>query len=79
THPAVAGQWYNAIAGRWTDEANDALKALLVPLESQQQVADVASAILRGDADTIVFVEPARLGPTRALVPTELADRILSW
>lgn len=79
THPVVAGQWYNAVTGRWTNEANEALKALLVPLETPQDVASVATAVLEADVDTVVILDPARLEVTRSLVGPGLADRVLPW
>lgn len=79
THPVIAGQWYNAVTGRWTDEANEALKALFGPLETPQDVAAVATAVLQADADTVVILDPGRLETTRSLVGPDLADRILAW
>ncbi|WP_024287658.1 hypothetical protein [Cellulomonas sp. KRMCY2] len=79
-NPVTAGQWYNALAGRWTDQSNEVLKMLLAPTATPQEVAVVASSILVGDPDVVVIVDPARLVELRAAIGDEaLAARVTSW
>lgn len=79
-NPVTAGQWYNALSGRWTDQSNEVLKLLFAPTGTPQEVAQVAAAVLAGHADTVVIVDPARIGEVRAAIGDEaLTTGVLSW
>lgn len=76
---ASAGQWYNAVAGRWTDESNELLRLLLGSAATPQERAAVATAVLSADAEAVVIVRPAERAELGELVGPELARRVVSW
>lgn len=78
-HPATAGQWYNAVTGRWTDEANEELLKLLVPMTTVAERAGVAADVLTADPEAVVVVLPTDHAPVAELLPEELRTRLVSW
>jgi hypothetical protein len=78
-HPVTAGQWYNAVTGRWTDQANQALLMLFGPMDTAADRATVAVQVLTADPDAVVLVPPADHLGVLELVPAELRSRVLTW
>ena len=76
---ASAGQWYNAVAGRWTDESNELLRLLLGPAGTPAERAAVATQVLSADADAVVIVRPQERAELAGLVGPDLAPRVVSW
>ncbi len=76
---ASAGQWYNAVAARWTDQSNELLRVLLGPAQTPDERAAIATQVLRADAEAVVIVPPAERAGLSALVGPDLAPRIVSW
>lgn len=76
---ASAGQWYNAVAGRWTDESNELLRLLLGPAGTPAERAAVATQVLSADADAVVIVRPQERAELAGLVGPDLGERVVSW
>lgn len=77
--PVTAGQWYNALTGRWTDQSNEALKVLFNPMSTPTELAGVVSTVLAQDPGTVVLLHPDRADEVEALLPADQAERTMSW
>lgn len=79
-HPVNAQQWFLALTGRWTVEANDATTALVGADGLSVDPATALRAALELGDDSWVLVNPAEEQAMRATVTEpSLADRILTW
>lgn len=81
------GQWYNALTGRWTDEANELLFAVTAPTGTGAELAALAGGVL-GDPATVLLVPPDQVDATRAAFGAAsaadpalagAAERIAGW
>lgn len=79
SNAASAGQWYNAVAGRWTDQSNELLRLLLGPAGTAQERAAIATQVLTADPDAVVIVRPQERAELGGLVGPDLAPRVVSW
>jgi hypothetical protein len=78
-HPATAGQWYNAVTARWTNEANEELRRLFAATATVAERADVAADVLTADTDSVVIVLPSERAAVAELLPEGLRGRVVSW
>lgn len=74
-HPVNAEQWFLALTGRWTDEANARANALLPPPSDTGAVADAALAFL-DLAPSARIVAPGRLADEIAPSLGAAAERV---
>lgn len=74
-----AGQWYNAMSGRWTNESNELMRLLFAPQDTMPERAFVVRGVLEADPDNLVVVRPVELAELTELVGPELAGRVVSW
>lgn len=77
-HPIQAGQWVNALSGRWTDESNELLRQVPANGHEPAVMAHIAPGLL-ADPDTVVLVPAAVLEEVRGALAPDLAARILAW
>jgi hypothetical protein len=78
-HSAMVGQWYNAVTGRWTDQANEALLFLFGLTATVPDRAAVTVQVLTADPEAVVVVSPADWSDVVALVPEPLRARVVTW
>lgn len=71
-----AQQWYLALTGRWTREAND--EATHAFYDSGSTMAAIG-ALLGTDPTAVVLVDPAQQAVVQAGVPQDRRSRVLPW
>ncbi len=77
-HPLNAQQWFLALTGRWTVEANSRGHDLLPPPADLAELTRRAQQALEVSVDTRVIAPPALADELRARLG-ELADRVVTW
>jgi hypothetical protein len=77
-HPINAQQWYLALSGRWTNEANQRTFLLLPAGPGPETLEARARRILDGDPHGVVIVVPESLQTLREALGPD-AGRALSW
>ena len=77
-HPIQAGQWANALSGRWTDESNELLRQVPADAHDPAVMAHIAPGVL-ADPGTVLLVPAAVLAEVRSGVAPDLAARIQAW
>lgn len=78
THPLRSYQWFLAMTGRWTSEANTRGDVLLTPLDDVGQVTQAARTALDASPQAQVVTTPELAAELRAAFP-DAADRVVSW
>lgn len=79
TNPVLAGQWYMALTGTYTDERSRVVNLVLTPMSSSQSAAACATTILREDPTGLIVVGPDVLDAVRRNVDLALRDQVVSW
>lgn len=78
TRPVLAGQWYLALTGTYTDRSRWAVLTLTA-LRSPRSAASSATLILRHDPTALIVVGPAVLDSVRGAMDPAFRNRIVSW
>ena len=76
--PRLAAQWYLALTDTWSEAANRTAGELDVVDHSIAGAADSARRVLRARPDATVLVGVDAVGPVRALLPPDLAPRVVA-
>lgn len=78
-NPASIGQWYEALAGTWTDDMNAPIGMILNTDLSPAGAPALARRVLGGDADLTVVVAPEYVAAVRAGLDVDDRGRVLTW
>lgn len=79
-HPLNAQQWYMALTGRWTQEANAAASSGLLDEAGMPQSAATAVTAVLADPTAVAITDPQTYATLRASVETEvLGSRLVTW
>jgi len=78
-HPLNAQQWFLALTGRWTTEANDRAHALVPPPGDVANLVSIARQSLEASPDARVVAPPALAAQLRAQLGEAGEGRIVTW